>query len=96
MELVNQEVIQDLASTLNLLSDPVRLSIVMYLIDEPSSVGTIANDLKISQPLVSHHLRVLKASRVVKATKSGKNVIYELINKGVKEIILLALKNEVR
>lgn len=96
MELVNLDTIQDLASILNLLGDPVRLSIIMYLIDKPSSVGTIATDLNVSQPLVSHHLRVLKASKVVKATKQGKNVIYELINMSIKEIILLALKNEVR
>lgn len=96
MEIMNQEIIYDLATMLNLLGDPIRLSIVTYLIDEPKRVGNIAENLQISQPLVSHHLRVLKNSKIVKATKIGKNVIYSLINMDVKEILKLALSKEVR
>lgn len=95
METVNHETIQDLASTLNLLGDTVRLSILTQLIDEPSTVTNIVKNLDVSQPLVSHHLRVLKDSKIVKATKSGKHVIYTLVDSNVKNILELAFSKAV-
>ena len=44
-----------------------------------------------SQPKVSHHLRILKDSKVVKSTKQGKNVVYDIDDDHIKEIIKLGL-----
>ena len=54
-------------------------------------LNDISKNLNISQPKVSHHLRILKDSKVVKAVKQGKNVIYDINDEHISEIIKLGL-----
>lgn len=54
-----------LAETFRLLGDPTRLRIMLYCLSEPKSVGEIVEGLGLSQSLVSHHLRLLRGSRLV-------------------------------
>ncbi|MCL4150979.1 UNVERIFIED_CONTAM: hypothetical protein GTU68_012692 [Idotea baltica] len=68
--------IPQLADTFSLLGDPTRLRIVVICLNDLISVSDIADNLGLSQPLVSHHLRLLKAARMVRAERSGKNVRY--------------------
>ena len=68
MESININSIKNLATTLNLLGDIVRLEIVIYLLTQESSVNRFwLSHLNISQPLASHHLRLLKDARIVEA-----------------------------
>jgi DNA-binding transcriptional ArsR family regulator len=46
------------------------------LFDEQRAVGAIAESLGLSQSLVSHHLRLLRAARIVRAERQGKQVFY--------------------
>ena len=43
---------------------------------QPTSVGDIAATLALSSSLVSHHLRLLRAARILKAERQGKQVFY--------------------
>ncbi len=92
MEFIEKEHINDLASTLNILGDPIRLKIVFDLMDHDCSVTGLMQHVNISQPLVSHHLRILRDARIVKATKLGKQVIYSLVDETSKNIITLLSK----
>lgn len=65
-----------LAEIFKLLADPTRLRIVFACLDRAVAVGDIAAELALSGSLVSHHLRLLKASRVVRAERQGKHVFY--------------------
>ena len=65
-----------LAEVFHLLGDPTRLRIVISCLDESQSVGYIADTLKVSSSLVSHHLRLLKGARLVRAERRGRNVFY--------------------
>lgn len=56
-------------------------------------VRDIANCLKISGPVVSHHLQVLKMNRFVKWRREGKCIFYRLSDKHVKTIIAQARKH---
>ena len=87
-----KEYINDLASTLNILGDPIRLKIVVDLMDHDCSVTGLMQHVNISQPLVSHHLRILRDARIVKATKLGKQVIYSLVDETSKSIISVLTK----
>jgi ArsR family transcriptional regulator, lead/cadmium/zinc/bismuth-responsive transcriptional repressor len=64
------------ADLFRLLGDPTRLRIVLACVNEARAVGAIAEALGLSQSLVSHHLRLLRAARVVRAERAGKQVFY--------------------
>jgi ArsR family transcriptional regulator, lead/cadmium/zinc/bismuth-responsive transcriptional repressor len=68
--------IDQLADLFHLLGDPTRLRIVMACLAQPIAVGDIAAALELSSSLVSHHLRLLRAARIVKAERQGKQVFY--------------------
>jgi DNA-binding transcriptional ArsR family regulator len=68
--------IDQLADLFHLLGDPTRLRIVLACLARPIAVGDIATALGLSSSLVSHHLRLLRAARIVKAERQGKQVFY--------------------
>jgi DNA-binding transcriptional ArsR family regulator len=64
------------------LADPARRSIVRLLAGGPRSVAQIADDMPISRPAVSRHLRLLKESGVVRDEAQGTRRIYRLHDAG--------------
>ena len=68
--------IAQLADLFHLLGDPTRLRIVLACLEQPIAVSEIAAALQLSSSLVSHHLRLLRAARIVKADRQGKQVFY--------------------
>jgi ArsR family transcriptional regulator, lead/cadmium/zinc/bismuth-responsive transcriptional repressor len=70
------DTIAPLADLFRLLGDPTRLRIVLACLDERRAVGAIAEALGLSSSLVSHHLRLLRAARIVRAERQGKQVFY--------------------
>jgi DNA-binding transcriptional ArsR family regulator len=70
------ELVEQLADLFSLMGDPTRLRIIMTCLREPINVSDIASGLSLSQPLVSHHLRLLKAARMVRAERRGKQIFY--------------------
>ncbi|HEV2681840.1 MAG TPA: metalloregulator ArsR/SmtB family transcription factor [Rhodanobacter sp.] len=63
-------------STLAALSDPMRRTILERIVEAPRSVGEIAQDLPISRPAVSQHLKVLKDAELVREERAGTRRIY--------------------
>ena len=76
-----------LADLFRLLGDTSRLRIVAACLDAPTPVSTIAERLELSLSLVSHHLRLLKAARVVRAERQGKNVFYAADDAHIRRVI---------
>jgi ArsR family transcriptional regulator, lead/cadmium/zinc/bismuth-responsive transcriptional repressor len=68
--------IAQLADLFHLLGDPTRLRIVLACLSTPIAVSDIATTLELSSSLVSHHLRLLRAARIVKSERQGKQVFY--------------------
>ena len=68
--------VAQVADLFHLLGDPTRLRIVLACLAQPTAVGDIAAALALSSSLVSHHLRLLRAARIVKAERQGKQVFY--------------------
>ncbi|MCU6496330.1 metalloregulator ArsR/SmtB family transcription factor [Rugamonas sp. A1-17] len=68
--------IAQLADLFHLLGDPTRLRIVLACVTAPIAVSDIASSLELSSSLVSHHLRLLRAARIVKSERQGKQVFY--------------------
>lgn len=76
-----------LADMFRLLGEPNRLSIVASCLDGPLSVGEITSRLELSQSLVSHHLRLLRAARLLKAGRRGKQIFYSISDRHVREML---------
>jgi DNA-binding transcriptional ArsR family regulator len=77
----------ELAEMFRLLSESNRLGIVANCLDGPISVGEITARLGLSQSLVSHHLRLLRAARLLKAGRRGKQVFYSIPDCHVREML---------
>jgi ArsR family transcriptional regulator, zinc-responsive transcriptional repressor len=69
------------------LSDENRLRILYFISDGKKSVSSIVEELNLSQPLVSHHLRELKRSLLVKVERNGPFIYYELADQRVIGIV---------
>ncbi|MCL5292605.1 MAG: metalloregulator ArsR/SmtB family transcription factor [Actinobacteria bacterium] len=69
----------NLTVALKALSDPTRLRIFEMLLDKEMCVCEIVAELKLSQPLVSHHLRELKIAGLVNDRREG-NWIFNRLN----------------
>ena len=72
----NEDAAIDASELFTQLSSPARIRLLSMLVMEDLCVGELADILGMSQPAVSHHLRLLRQSGVVKYRKSGKHVIY--------------------
>ena len=79
--------VAELANMFRLLGDTTRLRIVLACLDESISVGDMAAQLDLSPSLVSHHLRLLRAARVVKADRQGKQVFYAAADQHVSGVL---------
>jgi DNA-binding transcriptional ArsR family regulator len=69
------------------LSDENRLRILMAIGSEKKSVSKIVEELGLSQPLVSHHLKELRRNLLLKVERSGPFVYYEIADGEVLQII---------
>ncbi|HOK01649.1 MAG TPA: metalloregulator ArsR/SmtB family transcription factor [Spirochaetota bacterium] len=77
----------ELAEFFKIFSDSTRIRILNLLKRQELSVGDIAEELKMHQSAISHQLRILKQSRLVKVRREGKNSFYSLDDEHI-EIIL--------
>ncbi|MBS0470918.1 MAG: winged helix-turn-helix transcriptional regulator [Proteobacteria bacterium] len=66
----------ELAELFRLMGDASRLKIVLACLQKPQCVSTIAATTHLSPSLVSHHLRLLRATRMLRGERRGKQVFY--------------------
>ncbi len=69
------------------LSDENRLRILACVSREKKSVTSIVEELGLSQPLVSHHLKELKRSLLVKIERIGPFIYYELSEPRIMDVV---------
>lgn len=86
-EQLNTDHLQRAAFLAKSLSDGNRLRILLLICDGKKSVSTIVEKLGLSQPLVSHHLKELKRSLLVKVEREGPFIYYELADTRILEVI---------
>lgn len=86
-----EEVLYDLAELFKVFGDNTRIKIICALFESEMCVCDIAALLNMNQSAISHQLRVLKQSRLVKYRKEGKVVYYSLDDDHIKKIFDLGL-----
>lgn len=77
-----------LQKTMKALSDPVRREILNLLKNRRLSAGEISEHFAITDAAISRHLSVLKEAELIRDTREGKFIYYDL-NASVLEEILL-------
>lgn len=77
----------ELAEVFHLLGDANRLRLVCACLDTAVSVQDLADRLGITASLVSHHLRLLKAARLMRAEKRGRQVFYRAADEHVRRVL---------
>lgn len=74
------------------LSDYNRLGMIRFICEKERSVGEIVKVTKLSQPLVSHHLRVLKENGILETRRNGPFIYYYIRDKKILDAIDLFLE----
>ena len=79
--------IQDSVIIFKALADATRLHIIDAVLEEPKTVSDIVNITNVSQSCVSHQLKYLKETKIVKSERKGKCVYYSLIDENIIKIV---------
>lgn len=83
----DEESLYDLADLFKIFADSTRIKILYVLFESEMCVCDIAQLLNMSQSAISHQLRVLKTSSLVKNRRDGKTVFYSLADHHIKTIL---------
>ena len=89
----DEELIYDLADLFKVFADSTRIRILHCLMDKENCVGDVAGALEMSQTAISHQLRVLKQSHLVRCRRDGKQMYYSLADDHVKMILAAGLEH---
>jgi len=77
-----------LQQTMRALSDPIRREILELLKGGRLSAGDIAEKFSVSAPAVSKHLSILREADLIRDTREGKYIFYELNTSVLEEVML--------
>ena len=89
----DEETVYELADFFKIFGDSTRMGILFAIDGEPMCVCDIAALLGMTKSAVSHQLKILRQSSLIKYKKSGKNVFYSLADDHVRDIIETALEH---
>lgn len=88
---VDKKALDAAGDLLRALSAPVRIAIVLELLEGGRCVHELVGALSVPQPLISQHLRVLKSAGVVQGERSGREVLYTLVDDHLAHIVTDAI-----
>ncbi len=92
-EMPLEEKLFDLADFFKNFSDGTRIKILFAIDKEAMCVCEIADTLNMTLSAVSHQLRTLKSSNLIRSQRRGKNIYYSLADDHVRDIIEKALEH---
>ena len=90
-QMPEEETLYELSDFFKILGDSTRINILFACDGEPICVCDIAEILGMTKSAVSHQLKILRQSDLVRYKKVGKNVFYTLADDHVRDIIEKAL-----
>lgn len=93
VEMPDDEVLYELADLFRVFGDSTRIKILYALFESELCVNDIAQVVGISQSAVSHQLRLLKTSKLVKFRREGKAMYYSLDDDHVRSMIALGMEH---
>ena len=85
--MLEEDALYDLAELFKVFGDSTRIRILFVLFEKEVCVCEIAETLKMTQSAISHQLKILKQSKLVKGRRKGKSIFYSLADDHVRTII---------
>ena len=82
-----EEELNDLAELFKIFGDATSIRILFVLFEAEVCVCDLADTLNMTQSAISHQLRILKQSRLVKSRREGKSIFYSLADEHVRTIV---------
>lgn len=89
----SKELLFGLSEFYKIFGDQTRLRILDLLLNKPLCVNEISEKLDVSQSAVSHQLKILRLSNLVKTEKNGKKVYYSISDDHIKIILKYGLEH---
>ncbi len=89
----DDEILYDLAELFKVFGDSTRIKILYSMFEHELCVNDIAGLLNLNQSSVSHQLRILKTSKLVKFRREGKSIFYSLDDEHVRSIISMGMEH---
>ena len=83
----DDDLLADLSELFRVFGDSTRIKILYVLLESDMCICDISNLLNMNQSAISHQLRILKQSKLVKNRREGKTVIYSLADGHVRTMI---------
>ncbi|MEA4822742.1 MAG: metalloregulator ArsR/SmtB family transcription factor [Clostridiaceae bacterium] len=83
----DEEILYDIAELFKIFGDSTRIKILFALESAELCVGDIAELLSMTQSAISHQLRILKGSHLVRSRREGKTMVYSLADAHVKTML---------
>ena len=89
----SEDTLYDAAELFKIFGDSTRIRILYSLFEKEKNVNEIAEELSMSISAISHQLRILKGSDLVKNRRSGKNIYYSLSDEHVYNILYQGIEH---
>jgi DNA-binding transcriptional ArsR family regulator len=89
----DQDLLSELADLFKLFGDSTRMRILWALSESEMCVCDLCALLKMKQPAVSHQLKNLKQSRIVKTRRDGKVIYYSLDDIHIRTLLNLGMEH---
>ena len=89
----DDEMLFDLADLFRMFADSTRVRILNVLRKKEVGVTDLANELQMTTSAVSHQLRVLKDSRLIRSRRDGKGILYSLADDHVRMILDMGVEH---
>lgn len=90
---MKDNILMKVSSLFKILSNDVRIKIIYLLNNESLTVSEIKDKLNLDQSLISHQLKILRDSDLVRTKRDGKYIYYSLADNHVYEIFNQAIEH---
>ncbi len=91
--MLDEDELYDLAELFKVFGDSTRIRILFVLFEAEVCVCDLAESLHMTQSAISHQLKILKQSKLVKGRREGKSVFYSLADSHVRTIIAQGIEH---
>ena len=92
-KLPSEDELYDLAELFKVFGDSTRIKILFALFESEMCVCDIAESLEMTQSAISHQLKILKQSKLVKSRREGKSIFYSLADAHVSTMIAQGMEH---
>ena len=89
----DDEMVYELADLFRMFADSTRVKIMSALMETEVGVTDLANGLEMTTSAVSHQLRILKDSRLIRSRRDGKGILYSLADDHVATILNMGMEH---